>query len=87
VNVEILGVSFDSVEANRAFAEKYKFNYPLLCDVDKSIGVAYGAAEDTSAESAKRIAYLIGTDGRIEKAYGKVSAGKFPDDSLQSCAG
>jgi hypothetical protein len=31
--VKILGIRFDSVEDNRKFAEKYQFNFPLLCDI------------------------------------------------------
>jgi peroxiredoxin len=48
--------------------------------------MAYGACDDPKAMTAQRIAFLIGADGKIEKNYGKVSAGKFPDEALQSCA-
>lgn len=74
------------MEKNKAFAEKYNFNYPLLCDVDRKVGMAYGACDDPKAATASRVAFLIGADGKIEKNYGKVSAGKFPDEALQSCA-
>jgi len=43
-NAQILGASFDNVEDNRKFAEKFKFPFPLLCDTDRKIGLAYGAA-------------------------------------------
>ena len=65
----ILGASFDDVEANRGFAEKYGFPFKLLCDVDRSIGKAYGALDDAEPGYAKRISYLIGPDGTIRKAY------------------
>ena len=39
----ILGVSFDPVDANRAFAEKFDFNFPLLSDTSKAMGIAYVA--------------------------------------------
>jgi peroxiredoxin Q/BCP len=42
--VDVLGVSFDSVEENRAFTEKCDFPYALLCDTDRAIGLAYSAA-------------------------------------------
>ncbi len=80
--MQIWGISFDSVEANKKFAEKYKFNFPLLCDVDKKVGVAYGAAPDASAQAPSRISYLIGGDGKVERAYGKVSAGSHPQQAL-----
>ena len=40
--MQVLGASFDSVEKNAKFAQKFEFNFPLLCDVDRKIGVAYG---------------------------------------------
>lgn len=46
------------------------------------MGVAYGAAEDPKAGSAKRISYLIGPDGRIRKAYPKVNAAAHPEEVL-----
>ena len=43
--LQVLGISFDTVDENRAFAEKFEFPYRLLCDVDRSVGIAYGAAD------------------------------------------
>lgn len=79
----MLGASFDSVDKNAKFAKKFEFDFPLLCDVDRKIGVAYGAAEDASAGSAKRISYLIGKDGKIRKAYPKVDAAAHPEEILK----
>jgi thioredoxin-dependent peroxiredoxin len=81
--VQILGVSFDDEKANAKFVEKFQFNFPLLCDTDRKIGVAYGAADAPDAKSAKRISYLIGPDGKIKKAYPKVNAGAHPEELLQ----
>ena len=71
------------MEANKKFAEKYQFNFPLLSDTDKKIGVAYGAADDASANAPQRISYLIGADGKIERAYGKVKASEHPQKALE----
>jgi len=81
--VQILGVSFDSVEKNAAFARKFGFGFPLLCDTDRTLGLAYGAADDAKAGSAKRISYLIGPDGKIRKAYPKVNAAAHPEEVLK----
>jgi len=81
--VQILGVSFDSVEENAAFARKCEFNFPCLCDTSRQLGLAYGACEDAKAGSARRISYLIGPDGRILKAYPKVSAAAHPEEILK----
>ena len=68
LGLTVLGVSFDSIEENRAFAEKFDFPFPLLCDVNRELGVAYGAADDPSAGFAKRISYVIDEQGRIQAA-------------------
>lgn len=71
--MQILGASFDDVEANARFAAKYRFDFPLLCDTTRSIGMAYGACDNPTASSARRISYVIGPDGRIDRVYAKVS--------------
>lgn len=81
-NVKILGISFDPPGENAKFAEKEGFNFPLLCDTDRKIGLAYGACDKADAEYASRISYLIGPDGRIEKAYPKVSPADHPAQVL-----
>ena len=80
--MEILGASFDTVEDNAAFAKKFNYTFPLLCDTDRKIGLAYGACDDAKAGSAKRISYLIGPDGKIKKAYGTVKPAEHPTEVL-----
>ena len=75
-------MSFDSPEENAAFARKYKFNFPLLCDVDRKVGLAYGAADDAKSGNAKRIGVIIGPDGKIKEYLPKVSAANFPQEAL-----
>ena len=81
--MQILGASFDGQEANAAFARKFGFDFPLLCDTDRKLGLAYGAADDASAANARRISYLIGPDGRVKKAYPKVNAAAHPEEVLK----
>jgi peroxiredoxin len=47
------------------------------------VGLAYGACDDATAASARRISYLIGPDGVVRKAYGKVDASSHPRQVLQ----
>jgi len=44
--------------------------------------MAYGAAENPADGYAKRISYLIGPDGKIEKAWVKVDVKAHPDEVL-----
>ena len=80
--MQVLGVSFDDVGENRKFAEKFHFNFPLLCDTERKLGMAYGAADDARARTARRISYLIGKDGRVKKAWDKVDASSHPAQAL-----
>ena len=77
-------MSFDSIEANARFAEKFSFPYPLLCDTNRDIGLAYGACDDRGTKNAARISYVIGPDGIIKEAIAKVSAGVHPAELLTS---
>ncbi len=77
-------MSFDTVEDNAAFAKKFTFPYPLLCDTSRQIGMAYGACESLDAEYAKRITYVIDPHGKIDQVYGKVSAAKHPEELLHT---
>lgn len=61
------------MKSNAKFAEKQGFGFPLLCDTTRQIGMAYGACDSPDASSARRISYVIGPDGKIARAYGKVS--------------
>ena len=83
-NVKILGVSFDSPTENRAFAEKFNFPFPLLCDTERKIGVAYGAADSPKDEYARRIAYVIDEEGKIAQAHGKVDPAAYPGWQLRN---
>ncbi len=78
-----MGVSFDKPETNAAFAKKEGFSYPLVSDVTHEIAIAYGAAEDASARSAKRVGVVIGPDGRVKHWFEKVDARKFPEQALE----
>ncbi len=64
----MLGASFDTAEENGRFARDEDFPYPLLCDVDRRLGLAYKACASASEAYPRRITYVIGTDGRIEQA-------------------
>ncbi len=76
----------DSVEANRAFAEKHAFPFKLLCDTDRAIAMAYGAVDDPNG-IARRISYVIGPDGKIVAAHGKVHVKTHASDVLAQIPG
>ena len=82
----ILGASFDSVAGNAAFAKKFDYPFKLLCDVDRKLGLAYGACADPSAGYASRISYLIDEQGKIARVYAKVKPADHPAEVLADLA-
>ena len=78
----ILGASFDTVEENAAFAEKFSFPFKLLCDTSRELGRAYGA-EVEGKSSARRISYLIGPDQKVVRAYETVKAADHPGEAYE----
>ncbi len=80
----MLGISFDTVEENRAFAEKFELPYPLLCDTDRSVGLAFGACDSASDAYPRRLTFVIGPDGSVEQAIDTKDPGGQADKILQS---
>jgi len=76
-------VSFDTAAENAAFAKKFGFNFPLLCDTGRKVGVAYGAADDLNAKNARRVGVIIGPDGGVKHWFAKVDARAFPEEALK----
>jgi peroxiredoxin Q/BCP len=64
-NVEVVGVSFDSVESHKKFIEKHHLNFTLLADTDGKIADAYGVRREPGKNMARRASFLIGLDGKI----------------------
>jgi peroxiredoxin len=46
--------------------------------------MAYGAADSPKSEYASRISYIIGPDGKIARAYPKVSPKAHPQEVLDA---
>jgi peroxiredoxin Q/BCP len=80
-------VSFDTVAQNQAFAKKFNYPFPLLCDTGRDIGMAYGACDSPDAATARRITYVIGPEGRIVEAYPKVAPADHPAEVLRVIEG
>jgi peroxiredoxin Q/BCP len=83
-NAFIYGVSFDNQKDNAAFVEKFHFTFPLLCDTERTLGLAYGACDDAKAKHAKRIGIVIGTDGKIASYTPQVDAKTWPAELLST---
>ena len=76
----ILGVSLDSAESHRAFAEKNGINFPLLPDQGGRLAGLYGV--DTSKGFAKRVTFVIGPDGKVFRTFPQVKVDGHDDEVL-----
>ena len=85
--VEILGVSFDPPDQNKAFVEAERFPFRLLSDADRTLAVAVGAADSPAQPVARRISYLVGPDGKVRAVYGSVTPVSHAKDVLADLPG
>ena len=77
LQAQVVGVSVDTTESHKAFAEKYHLPFPLLADSKAEVAASYGALTDLLVmKLAKRYTFLIDPQGRIAKAYLSVNTSK-----------
>lgn len=61
---EIVGISTNSVESHKAFAENHKLPLRLLADVDRKVADLYGAKSMIPGKVARSV-FVINPDGVI----------------------
>lgn len=79
----IVGVSGDTVESHRKFAERHQLPFPLLADPDRNIIEAYGA---DGVIRKKRSSFLIDPEGKIARIYDDVIPERHPAEVLEDMA-
>lgn len=87
LNVQVLGVSADSVDRHKKFEEKRHLNFPLLSDETKKTLEAYGVWVEKSMFGKKymgiqRDSFLINPEGVIVKHYKKVKPTEHTDQVI-----
>lgn len=89
LNIKVLGVSVDSSESHKKFAEKYALPFTLLSDTHKKVVTRYGVwAEKMFSfmgrehEGIIRSSFLIDPTGTIEKIYTDVKPNKHAEEVL-----
>jgi thioredoxin-dependent peroxiredoxin len=71
--VAVVGVSVDSVDAQKRFQEKCGVPYPLVADRDRSIAQKYGVIGLFGV--AKRVTFLLDPSGRITEVVEGIAPG------------
>ena len=87
--VEVLGISADSLKSHRRFVDKYRLNFPLLSDEEKTVSTAYGAWGEKTAwgkttVGMKRMTFLIDEEGVIRKVWPKVRPEGHAEEVLKA---
>src|SRR3954471_24435842 len=87
----VLGVSPDSPDKLRKFADKYGLDFTLLGDSDHAVSERYGTWVEKSMYGKKymgvqRATYVIDPDGRIATVLPKVSPKTHDDEVLEALA-
>jgi thioredoxin-dependent peroxiredoxin len=85
--VVVLGVSPDSVESHRKFAEKYGLSFPLISDAKKELVKKYGVWKEKSLYGKKymgveRTTFVIDGNGVITHIFPKVKVDGHVDELL-----
>jgi len=62
--VQPFGVNPAEIPSHRKYAEKFRFNFPLLSDPDRTAGGAYGALKPDGRGFIRSVV-LVGRNGRV----------------------
>ncbi|WP_126449679.1 peroxiredoxin [Sulfodiicoccus acidiphilus] len=65
-NAEVLGVSVDSINAQKKFAQAHSAKFPLLSDPEKKVVLSYGVLSERGT-SAQRVTFIIDESGKVVK--------------------
>jgi thioredoxin-dependent peroxiredoxin len=82
----ILGISYDTQDENREFADAQGFPFRLLCDTTRAVSAEYGAVKDPDEQwpdVARRITYLVDPEGKVAKTYTVTDVAAHPVDVLE----
>jgi peroxiredoxin Q/BCP len=74
---KVIGVSPDSVQSHKKFADKHGLNFPLLADTDTALSQAAGVWGEKSLYGktymgVQRTTFLVDAEGRVAKVWEKV---------------
>ncbi len=78
----MLGITFSAPEDLKSWAQEVGLTSELLCDADRTVAMAYGAADSADQERPKRVSVLIGADGKVARVYEAPDPEAHPAEAL-----
>jgi peroxiredoxin Q/BCP len=89
MKAEIIGVSADSVESHKKFAQKYKLPFNLLSDEKKEVLEKYGVWQEKSMYGKKymgivRSTFIIDGAGKISNIFPKVKVDNHNQEVMEA---
>jgi thioredoxin-dependent peroxiredoxin len=87
----VLGVSPDSLASHEKFRAKYKLNFPLLADGDKTVAKKFGAFGEKVMYGRKvvgmiRSTFVIDEEGVVRKVFPRVRVDGHDEKVLEALA-
>jgi len=86
LDAQVLAISVDGPFAQKLWADKHQFNFPLLSDFNKEVSQLYGAFYDVWLPDkfnlkgvSKRYAFVVDKNGIIQYAEVLENAGEEPN--------
>jgi thioredoxin-dependent peroxiredoxin len=89
IGLDMIGVSPDKIKPIERFATKYGLTFPLASDEDHAVADRYGTWVEKSMYGRKymgieRSTFLIGPNGKVLKAWRKVSVTGHADEVMKA---
>ena len=66
---EVVGVSSDSAESHRRFADRRELQFPIVSDPDGAVRRLYGASSSRLFGKTGRVTYLIDEEGVVRDVF------------------
>ena len=89
IDAVILGVSPDSVDSHKKFAQKFELPFTLLSDENKKVVEAYDVWKEKNNYGKKymgveRTTYVIDKEGKIKKIFNKVKVDGHSEEVMEA---
>lgn len=91
-DVQVFGVSCDSIPSHEKFSAKFDLPFPLLSDPDTSVSTAYGVYKEKTNYGRKymgieRTTFVIDGEGRISRVFRNVKVDGHVEKVLDEVSG